>query len=235
MLSAQHKTKSWRCWGSDSCPNLNKGSRHRLTMIGRRAILMGLVATPFYASASAFSLSDLLSRIQDDLPELKLIDVARQQIGVTRYYDPAYVSLDYPGGDFDRASGVCTDVIIRAYRDAFDFDLQKAMHEDMAANFSEYPKIWGLSRPDKNIDHRRVPNIERFLKRGRHELPTDEWNPGDLITCRVGNLPHIGIVSYPLTRSGVPKVIHNIGRGTREENVIGLYNNERRFRFLPSI
>ena len=126
-------------------------------------------------------------------------------------------------------------MIIRAYRDAFDFDLQKAMHEDMVAHFDAYPGIWGLTRPDKNIDHRRVPNIETFLKRGGFELPVGDWQPGDLISCRVGrNLPHIGIVSFRTSRNGAPLVIHNIGRGTREESVIGLYKNERRFRFLPS-
>lgn len=128
-------------------------------------------------------------------------------------------------------------MIIRAYRDAFDYDLQQAIHEDMTANFSAYPKIWGLTRPDKNIDHRRVPNIETFLKRGEHELPTDQWKPGDLITCRIGGrLPHIGIVStrYSGGRASTPYVIHNIGSGTREESVIGHYENQRRFRFFPT-
>ena len=221
-------------------------------MIARRAFLLGLAATPIAAVSEAQSLSDVLEKIRRDSaslsenqkqqisthwitkPESSLIFMARKQIGVTTNYDPSYVSLDFPGGDFDRSSGVCTDVIIRAYRDALDFDLQKAFHEDMRDNFSDYPVIWGLSRPDKNIDHRRVPNIETFLKRGGYELPTNEWKPGDLITCRVGNLPHIGIVSHPETRSGTPRVIHNIGRGTREEDVIGFYNSERRFRFLPA-
>ena len=205
--------------------------------------MLGLAATPLATACEAQSLSQVLDAI--DSPEAPkpslshLVITARQQIGVTTAYDPAYISLDYPGGDFDRSRGVCTDVIIRAYRDALDFDLQKAIHEDMRDNFSAYPKIWGLSRPDKNIDHRRVPNIERFLKRGGFELPARDWQAGDLVTCRVGNLPHIGIVSFtnrPSTNigaGGYPKVIHNIGRGTREESVIGLYNSERRFRFFP--
>ena len=211
-------------------------------MIGRRAFLLGLAAAPVAAACEAQSLSQVLDAINSgDKPNLtSLVREARKQIGVTTNYDPAYISLDYPGGDFDRSSGVCTDVIIRAYRDAFDFDPQKAIHEDMRDNFADYPSIWGLSRPDKNIDHRRVPNIERFLERGGYELPTTEWGRGDLITCRVGNLPHIGIVFGSRTKisemgvGGFPKVIHNIGRGTREESVIGLYNSERRFRFLPA-
>ena len=211
-------------------------------MIGRRGFLLGLAATPVAVGCEAQSLSQVLDAIHsDDKPKLKsLVREARKQIGVTTSYDPAYVSLDYPGGDFDRSSGVCTDVIIRAYRDAFDFDLQQAIHEDMRDNFDDYPSIWGLSRPDKNIDHRRVPNIERFLKRGGYELPAENWRAGDLITCRVGNLPHIGIVAdHHRSRTSIgvgdfPKVIHNIGRGTREESVIGLYNSQRRFRFLPT-
>ncbi len=217
-------------------------------MIERRGFLLGLAATPLAAACEAQSLSEVLEKIRRDSENMaavnhacfpsrktqQLLTAARAQIGVTTSYDPAYVSLDYPGGDFDRSRGVCTDVIIRAYRDAFDFDLQKAIHEDMRDNFQAYPKIWGLSRPDKNIDHRRVPNIERFLKRGGQELPARDWQAGDLITCRVGNLPHIGIVSDKATHGAPPKVIHNIGRGTREESVIGLYNNERRFRFFPS-
>jgi len=217
-------------------------------MIGRRGFLLGLAATPVATVCEGQAglrcyMETTLRRnaaYRNECAGVRLKDVARNQIGVTTSYDPAYISLDYPNGDFDRSSGVCTDVIIRAYRDAFKFDLQEAIHEDMRDNFADYPSIWGLSQPDKNIDHRRVPNIETFLERGGYELPTDEWARGDLITCRVGNLPHIGIVSGSRTRisemggGGFPKVIHNIGRGTREESVIGLYNNERRFRFLPA-
>jgi len=166
----------------------------------------------------------------------QLAIAARQQIGVTRSYDPAYVRLDYPMGDMDRASGVCTDVVIRAYRDAFDVDLQKLVHEDMKAAFPAYPKIWGLTRPDKNIDHRRVPNLERYFERHNGALPLpaslDGWQAGDLYTMRLGGrLPHIGIVSDQLTEAGHPYVIHNIGGGTQEEDILGLYDDERRYRF----
>lgn len=166
----------------------------------------------------------------------RLAQAARAQIGVTRSYDAAYVRLDYPMGDVDRASGVCTDVVIRAYRDAFDVDLQKLVHEDMKAAFSAYPKIWGLTRPDKNIDHRRVPNLERYFERHSSALALpaslDGWQPGDLYTMRLGGrLPHIGIVSDRLTDAGHPYVIHNIGGGTQEEDILGLYDDERRYRF----
>lgn len=99
----------------------------------------------------------------------KLIDAAQAQIGVTTRYDPAYVRLAYPMGDVPEDRGVCTDVIIRAYRSAFGVDLQRHVHEDMRAAFADYPKIWGLARPDSNIDHRRVPIWNDFSIAGsRH-------------------------------------------------------------------
>lgn len=170
----------------------------------------------------------------------RLAMAARRQIGITRSYDAAYVRLAYPNGDIERATGVCTDVVIRAYRDAFDIDLQTRVHEDMAAAFGAYPKIWGLTRPDSNIDHRRVPNLERFFERHgeRFTKPTSltDWQPGDLYTMRLaGNLPHIGIISDRLTPAGHSYVIHNIGLGTREDDILGLYNEERRYRYEPPL
>lgn len=166
----------------------------------------------------------------------RLSKAARDQIGVTRSYDSAYVRLDYPMGDVDRSTGVCTDVVIRAYRDAFDVDLQMLVHNDIKTAFTDYPKIWGLSRPDWNIDHRRVPNLERFFERKGADLPLpqtlDGWNPGDLYTMRLGGrLPHIGIVSDKRTPAGHPYVIHNIGGGTQEEDILGMFDDERRFRY----
>ncbi len=165
-----------------------------------------------------------------------LLAAARKQIGVTTVYDPAYVRLDYPGGDVPTDRGVCIDVIIRAYRSALDFDFQKAIHEDMASSFALYPKIWGLTRPDKNIDHRRVPNLETWLAREDAELANTDWQPGDLMTCRLpGNLPHVAIVSQPAPAGTlILRVVHNIGLGTREEPVLltGL-KGIRHFRFTP--
>jgi uncharacterized protein YijF (DUF1287 family) len=158
----------------------------------------------------------------------KLVTAARKQVGVTLVYDPSYASLTYPGGDVPREKGVCTDVVIRALRDGLSKDLQKLVHEDMKANFSAYPKIWGLSRTDKNIDHRRVPNLQTYFKRQGMSLevtknPAD-YLPGDLVTCTVPpNLPHIMIVSDKTTADGTPLVIHNIGRGAQEEDVLFTY------------
>lgn len=154
----------------------------------------------------------------------RLPSLARQQIGVTTEYDPAYVSLSYPGGDVPQDRGVCTDVVIRAMRQ-LHFDLQKEVHEDMKKNFSAYPsrKNWGLKRTDKNIDHRRVPNLRTFFTRKGWSVPVSQkpadYLPGDLVTCTVaGSLPHIMIVSDRKNKDGVPLIIHNIGNGTQEED-----------------
>ena len=159
------------------------------------------------------------------MPDTKgaaLAEAARSQIGVTTSYNPAYVGLKYPGGDVPKNTGVCTDVAIRALRDQ-GFDLQKLVHEDMKKHFSKYPKIWGLKRTDRNIDHRRVPNLQTYFKRRGISLPVtkkkENYLPGDLVTCMVpGNRPHIMIVSYQKTKDGTPLVIHNIGGGAKEEN-----------------
>lgn len=193
--------------------------------LDRRVCLTSLFALPLAPS--------LATRPSAGASELILH--ARQQIGVTTQYDPAYVALDYPGGDVPRDRGVCIDVVIRAYRDAFDFDFQQKVHEDMRASFAAYPDRWGLSRTDRNIDHRRVPNVETWLLRHGHELSPHDWQPGDIMTCRVGGrLPHIGILSSRTDRQGRWKAIHNIGLGTLEDSRIWAYGDKRRFRFFPT-
>jgi len=160
----------------------------------------------------------------------KVVEAARQQIGVTLTYDPAYTALKYPNGDVPREKGVCTDVVIRALRDGLSKDLQQLVHEDMKANFGTYPKNWGLTRADRNIDHRRVPNLRRFFERKGYALklpsPVDYsvFQPGDLVTCTVPpHLPHIMIVSDRKNAGGRPLVIHNIGGGAKEEDVLASY------------
>ncbi len=151
-----------------------------------------------------------------------LVAAARRQVGRTLTYDPAYAVIEYPMGDVPEERGVCADVIIRALR-ACGVDLQQAVHEDMKAEFSAYPKTWGLKRPDRNIDHRRVLNLAVFLKRRGASLPVTQeaadYRPGDLVTCTVaGKLPHIMIVSDRRNAAGVPLIVHNIGQGAREED-----------------
>ena len=161
-----------------------------------------------------------------------LIAAARRQIGVTRAYDPAYSVLAFPNGDVPRAKGVCTDVVIRAYRDALSLDLQAEVHRDMARTFSAYPRRWGLRRPDRNIDHRRVPNLEVFWHRAGARLPLGGWQPGDVFSSLVGErLPHTGVISDRLSPLGNPMVIHNIGRGTQEEDILAAGRMIGRFRW----
>ena len=167
-----------------------------------------------------------------------LVAAARARVGVTLAYDPAYRGLDYPGGDVADDVGVCSDVLVRAARAALDIDLQRELHEDMRANFSDYPDTWGLSRPDRNIDHRRVPNLETWLARQGAEIPASDdprdYRPGDIVTFRLdGRLPHIGIVSDRRARDGTPLLIHNVGAGTREEDALFAYPLHRRFRWSP--
>ncbi|MCI4644521.1 MAG: DUF1287 domain-containing protein [Hyphomonadaceae bacterium] len=199
-------------------------------MTTRRQALAGLLTLPLAPS--------LIPAGTGLAPEGKLIAAARSQIGVTRHYDPAYVRLSYPGGDVAADRGVCTDVIVRAYRAAFDFDFQKAVHEDMARAFSAYPANWGLSHPDRNIDHRRVPNLEAWLARQGAELPADDWQAGDLFTGRLiqNNLPHIAVMSPRRSVwSGDRLLIHNIGRGTEESDWMSGFKDLRRFRFFPDV
>ena len=140
-------------------------------------------------------------------------------------YDPAYVALKYPGGDVPADTGVCTDVVIRSYR-VLGFDLQKFVHEDMKANFSAYPKNWGLSRADKNIDHRRVPNLQKFFQRQGVSLNVSEkaedYMPGDLVAWDLNgkNLWHIGVVVAVPAGADKSKVwfVHNIGGGPVLDN-----------------
>jgi uncharacterized protein YijF (DUF1287 family) len=152
-----------------------------------------------------------------------IVAAARSQIGETKTYDPAYTTLGYPGGDVAKDRGVCTDVVIRALRKSLRADLQKLVHEDMRRHFAAYPRNWGLARPDPNIDHRRVPNLQTyFTRRGMSRQigkTAADFLPGDLITCTVPpRLPHIMIVSDRTRADGAPLVIHNIGRGTVEED-----------------
>lgn len=164
----------------------------------------------------------------------KVIAGAKRQVGVTRSYDPAYRRIAYPGGDVPLHTGVCTDVVIRAYRHA-GADLQVLVHEDMKRHFSAYPKNWGLRRPDTNIDHRRVPNLATFFKRRGASLPVTrrgaDYKPGDIVTWRLASgVPHIGIVS-DVRRGDRYLVVHNIGAGTRIEDVLFAYTLTGHYRF----
>ncbi len=175
------------------------------------------------ASASSIE-SPQLTHIDSPLLK-KVIDSAIEQTAQTVGYDPAYVKLDYPGGDVPIRTGVCSDVVVRSLRRA-GVDLQKEVHEDMKRNFAAYPKMWGLARPDSNIDHRRVPNLMTYFKRAgkAREITADskDYLPGDLVAWELDNgLLHIGIVSNVRPNGGERHaVVHNIGAGARLEDVL---------------
>ncbi|MCB1215098.1 MAG: DUF1287 domain-containing protein [Deltaproteobacteria bacterium] len=153
-------------------------------------------------------------------------------------YDSSYYTIDYPNGDIPGHLGVCTDVVIRSYRQV-GIDLQKKVHEDIKKNFSLYPskKLWGLKGVDSNIDHRRVPNLQTFFKRQGQSLKISkdpqDYRAGDLVTWMLpGNLPHIGIVVDQKTSKGErPFIVHNIGAGPKMEDVLFDYPITGHYRY----
>jgi len=176
------------------------------------SFICGLLATPAVAN------------------NLDVVRAARQQIGVTVIYDGGYQDIEYPGGDVPMERGVCTDVVVRALRRGKSMDLQKLVHEDMSAHFAAYPhqERWGQDEPDANIDHRRVPNLMTYFSRAGYSLPitarSADYLPGDLVAWNLGGgILHIGIVSDRHAVTRVPLVIHNIGAGTREEDILFRY------------
>lgn len=160
-----------------------------------------------------------------------IVSAARRQIGVTVAYDPAYRKIPYPNGDVPMDRGVCSDVIVRALREARGMDLQKLVHEDMASHFLMYPSMtrWLMFGTDTNIDHRRVLNLERFFGRMGWSLEVNKdvgcYLPGDIVTCLIGgDIPHMMIVSDRKSRNGIPLVLHNVGGGTQEEDCLFNYD-----------
>jgi len=172
-----------------------------------------------------------------DSLQQRLVAAALSQVGITTRYDGSYRRLSYPGGDVPLEIGVCTDVVIRAYR-GLGIDLQVLVHEDMKRAWSAYPRRWALRQPDPNIDHRRVPNLAAFFARHGTALQpgrnASSYVAGDLVTWELpGRLPHIGIVS---TRPGPngPLIVHNIGSGAREEDILFRYPITGHYRFFPA-
>lgn len=171
-------------------------------------------------------------------PASTLVQAARAQIGVTLHYDSRYAKMAYPGGDVPADRGVCTDVAIRAYRH-LGLDLQVLVHQDMLRAWNAYPKNWRLKGTDSNIDHRRVPNLAVFFARHGQTLPTSAdpglYHAGDIVTWRLpSGVPHIGIVSDRRTATGVPLMIHNIGYGTKEEDVLLMFTITGHYSYFPA-
>jgi uncharacterized protein YijF (DUF1287 family) len=173
-------------------------------------------------------------------PADALVAVARAQIGITTRYDGSYQRIPYPGGDVPIDRGVCTDVVIRAYR-RIGIDLQEQIHKDMRVAWREYPHPakWGLKSTDSNIDHRRVPNLETFFRRhGTSIAPTkqpSDYHPGDIVVWQLPvGLPHIGLVSDRFSPAGTPLVIHNIASGVKMNDVLFAFTITGHYRYLPA-
>ncbi len=188
-------------------------------------------------SLSFFLFSTLLLQGQEDFYK-RLADSAYTLKNDQVVYDPSYFGIDYPNGDVPAGKGVCTDVVIRAYR-KLGIDLQQLVHEDMKAHFEEYPDNWGLSKPDPNIDHRRVPNLMCFFSRFGQELiksnNSGDYKPGDIVCWSLGGgITHIGILVKERTCDKKrPLVVHNIGGGQVVEDVLFNYTIIGHYRFKP--
>jgi len=166
----------------------------------------------------------------------KLVEAAIERTNHIVRYDGAYRKIRYPDGDVPDDIGVCTDVVIRSYR-KLGIDLQKDLHEDMKQNFYLYPKLWRLTRPDTNIDHRRVPNLQTFFTRKGVVLPVtqnpDDYVAGEIVTWMLpGNLAHIGIVIDMRSEDGnMPLIVHNIGSGPVIEDILFAYQITGHYRY----
>ena len=189
----------------------------------------------FFLIAAPFSQTGVAGGFEKDLV-LAAMDRTTKEV----HYDGSYFSIPYPNGDVPHDIGVCTDVVIRTYR-AVGIDLQQLVHEDMKSNFNAYPsqRIWGLSVTDKNIDHRRVPNLQVFFSRHGEVLSVSgqskDYQAGDLVTWLLpGNLPHIGLVSDKKSpSSGQRLIVHNIGAGPSLDDMLFSYKITGHYRFIP--
>lgn len=202
----------------------HKGLFMRKLLVLLSSILMLTVgcAQPKRPSIS----SEAPLEVQISSPQLRrMLQAAVAQTTYTNSYDPAYVEIAYPGGDVPREKGVCTDVVIRAFR-AINVDLQQNVHEDMKRNFAAYPPYWGLSRTDPNIDHRRVPNLMKYFERQGKAIAItkrkEDYHPGDVVTWNLGEgQEHIGIVTqFKSVKTGQYLVVHNIGSGAKLEDIV---------------
>ncbi len=201
----------------------------RIGSAGILAVLVSIACAPAGASLRSEPMAS---------PSIRaVVEAATGQVDVTTIYDPAYVQLAYPGGDVPRERGVCTDVVIRAFR-AAGVDLQQTVHEDMRRGFKAYPKRWGLSRPDPNIDHRRVPNLMVYFERQGKSVAISadsaDYLAGDVVTWDLGGgVPHIGVVSTDVYfGSNRRLIVHNIGQGAKLEDVLFSWQLTGHFRYF---
>jgi len=192
-----------------------------------------------FATFLCFAAAPALAQEADFGARLSAAAIARTANHVV--YDAAYVRMSYPMGDVAPDRGVCADVVVRSLR-ALGVDLQQLVHEDMSGAFAAYPRLWGLTRADTNIDHRRVPNLETFFTRAGARLPASvdagDFLPGDIVAWNLrgddGWLPHIGVVTDRTGPTGRPMVVHNIGAGPKLEDVLFDWPITGHYRYRPA-
>lgn len=198
--------------------------------------LLGVLCSGLLFFVVQYSSAENIVTREDKTQQLIAAALAQTKENVT--YNGAYFKIAYPMGDVPAQYGVCTDVVIRAYR-KLSIDLQKLVHEDMRGNFSLYPakKNWGQNKTDTNIDHRRVPNLQTFFTRHGKKLVVSnkpqDYQTGDLVTWMLpGNLPHIGIVTDQHSADGLrPLIVHNIGAGPKLEDMLFDYVISGHYRY----
>lgn len=206
-----------------------------------KSICVTLIVLSFFSCVQKENSSITFSEIpeaQNYSFEQKLSEAAISLIDPSIKYDPAYFAIKYPNGDIPQGKGVCTDVVIRAYR-KLGIDLQKDVHEEMSENFSKYPNLkkWGMTKPDTNIDHRRVPNLEVFFERKGTKLSVSEngkdYKTGEIVTWMINNkLPHIGIVTSKKSDDGKRNlIVHNVGGGQVLEDCLFEYKIVGHFKY----
>lgn len=209
-----------------------------LPMEPQTSMPSGIIETPI--ELFPFPIEPILPpKLRPKAPQhiAKLVNSVYEQTKITRSYDPAYVKLAYPNGDVDNRTGVCTDVVIRAFR-AQGVDLQKQVHEDMSRAFKTYPKKWGLRTPDPNIDHRRVPNLMTYFDRQGKSLNLtenpDNYKSGDLVVWELpSGQEHIGVVLAERSKDELrPLIGHNVGAGANVEDVLFAWPIRGHYRYF---
>ena len=204
-----------------------------------------LALTAVQLSSTCFAQGNLFSgKISKERSafSISLVDAALERLQHNVKYDGSYRKIAFPGGDVPNNIGVCTDVVIRAYR-KLGIDLQEQVHLDMLSSFSQYPNLskWDLNRPDTNIDHRRVLNLRVFFERNGAALPistdSNDYLPGDMVTWDIKpGMPHIGIVTDNISKDKTrPLIVHNIGKGPKLEDILFTMKITGHFRYQPGL
>lgn len=226
-------------------PNTRKRTRRRWWLIALLPLLaLAIVTVRGYGGrritpgwVPPFTPDPLAPNPRAETPAERIVEAAKAEARRGAMYDARYVTIDYPGGDVPADRGACTDVLVRSLRGA-GYDLQQLVHEDMRRHFSLYPRRYGLRAPDRNIDHRRTPNLVVFFQRHGRTLPTgitgsyrESWQPGDVVFCRLANgIGHCGVVTGPSGPSGLPMVVHNCAQ-TRLEDTLSAWEITGHFRY----